>query len=337
MNILVTGGCGFIGTALIRALGHSRHHGFRVVDNLSVGTRSALCDVLPVDAITLAASAPVPGRAQLAEVDIRDAPAALELTREMDAIIHLAANTGVPNSMADPRADCEANVIGTFNYLEAARANGVRRFVFASSSAPLGACEPPIHEQLPPAPMSPYGASKLAGEGYCSAYFHAFGTETAALRFGNVYGPGSGKKSSVVAKFIRRAIAGQPLEVYGDGKQTRDFIYIDDIVAGLASALTADGVGGHVFQIATGREVTVDELLDHLLPILEQSGIGSVQVKRAPRRVGDMPRSFADTRKARKMLGWSAHIDLDEGLRRTVDWFTSGRAQMDLELAGGLQ
>jgi len=185
--------------------------------------------------------------------------------------------------------------------------------------------------------MSPYGASKLAGEGYCSAYFHAFGIETAALRFGNVYGPGSGKKTSVVAKFIRRAMAGQPLEVYGDGKQTRDFIYIDDIVAGLASALTADGVGGEIFQIATGREVTVDELLDRLRLILEQAGIGGVQVKRAPRRVGDMPRSFADTRKAKKMLGWSAQVELDEGLRRTVEWFMSGRAEMDLELTGGLQ
>ena len=140
-------------------------------------------------------------------------------------------------SVENPRLDMECNVIGTLNMLEGARMHKVKRFIFASSGAPIGECEPPIHEEMAPHPVSPYGASKLAGEGYCSAYFRTFDVETIALRFGNVYGPGSGHKNSVVAKFIRQAMQGETLEIYGDGKQTRDFIYIDDLIQAICLAI----------------------------------------------------------------------------------------------------
>ena len=140
------------------------------------------------------------------------------------------------------------NIVGTFNFLQAARHNNVSRFIFASSGAPAGEVVPPIHEELPPHPVSPYGASKLAGEGYCSAFNKTYGVETVMLRFGNVYGPGSLHKGSVVAKFIRNAIDGEPLVVYGDGSQTRDFIYIEDLIRAVLLASEVPNVGGKFFK-----------------------------------------------------------------------------------------
>ena len=217
-----------------------------------------------------------------------------------------------------------SNVLGTFNYLEAARHGGVQRFVFASSGAAVGEVEPPLHEELAPHPVSPYGASKLAGEGYCSAYFRTFGIETVALRFGNVYGPLSGHKNSVVARFIKRAVEGEVLEIYGDGTQTRDFIYVDDLIRAVRLSATAGRTGGEVFQIATSAETTVQELTDRLLPALTAAGIDGIEVRKTAARRGEVRRNYADTSKAKRMLGWRAEVGLDDGLRRTVDWFVGG-------------
>jgi UDP-glucose 4-epimerase len=238
-------------------------------------------------------------------------------------IVHLAANTGVMPSIENPRADCMSNVVGTLNYLEAARHNGVGRFVFASSGGTtIGEAEPPIHEEMVPHPVSPYGASKLAGEGYCSAYFRSFGVETVALRFGNVYGPLSGHKNSVVARFIKRASNGEVLEIYGDGTQTRDFIYVGDLIRAIRLSATVEGVGGEIFQIATSAETTVQELVDRLLPVLASAGFEEPEVRYTEARRGEVRRNYADTSKAERMLGWKAETNLDEGLARTVDWFT---------------
>jgi UDP-glucose 4-epimerase len=217
--------------------------------------------------------------------------------------------------------DCITNVVGTFNYLEAARSNGVKRFVFASSGAPVGECTPPIHEELAAHPVSPYGASKLAGEGYCSAYFRTFGIETVALRFGNVYGPLSGHKNSVVARCIRRAMSGLPLEIYGDGRQTRDFLYIGDLVEAIRLSAKAADVGGEAFQIATASETTVGEIIALLLDIMKEEGLPEVPVVYEGKRLGDVMRNFSDTRKAGRMLGWTPKVNLAEGLRATLKWF----------------
>jgi UDP-glucose 4-epimerase len=254
--------------------------------------------------------------------DIRDEDLALRAAAGADVIVHFAANTGVMPSVEDPRGDCMSNVVGTLNYLEAARHAGVGRFIFASSGGTIvGDAEPPIHEEMPPHPVAPYGASKLAGEGYCSAYFRTFGVETVALRFGNVYGPLSGHKNSVVARFIKRATSGEVLEIYGDGTQTRDFIFVDDLIRAVRLASTIEGVGGEVFQIATSAETTVQELTDRLLPALAAAGIEGIEVRNAAARRGEVRRNFADTSKAEQRLGWKAEVGLDEGLRRTVEWF----------------
>jgi UDP-glucose 4-epimerase len=217
--------------------------------------------------------------------------------------------------------DCTVNVLGTLNYLEACRHGGVGRFVFASSGAPVGECEPPIHEELAPHPVSPYGASKLAGEAYCSAYKRSFGIDTVALRFGNCYGPLSSHKGSVVAKFIREALDGQLWEIYGDGAQTRDFIYVDDIAEAIFCAATAPGVGGEIFQIATNAETTVSELAEILRAALERNGVPTHGIRHAAARIGDVKRNYSDTRKARARLGWDARVSLEDGLDRTVKWF----------------
>ncbi len=327
MKWLITGGCGFLGTSFVRLLAEEGGHAVRILDNLSVGTRGDLAEAAG-DFTELSPGKPgmmKPGAIELIVGDILDERLALKAAEGAEAIVHFAANTGVAPSVEDPRKDCLSNVVGTLNYLEAARRNGVGRFVTASSGAALGEVEPPLHEELASHPASPYGASKLAGEAYCSAYYRTFGVETVALRFGNVYGPGSGRKNSAVAKFIRRAMDGEALEIYGDGTQTRDFIFIDDLTEAVMKAATTAGVGGEVFQIATNRETSVSEMVEELRNALAEAGIKNTEVREAAPRQGDVMRNYSDTSKAEKMLGWQSSVALPEGLRRTVEWFIGRR------------
>ncbi len=328
---LVTGGCGFIGTNFVAYL-LKRYPlaQIRVLDNLSVGTKDDLAAVctfteLDVDSLIDQSSkgrlSAVPGHVELVMGDIKDYDICVKCCHNIDIVIHLAASTGVPYSVAEPKNDMEANVVGTFNMLEASRHNCVRKFVFASSGAPIGECEPPIHEELAPHPVSPYGASKLAGEAYCSAFYNTFNLETVSLRFGNVYGPGSSRKTSVIAKFIKLAIDKETLEIYGDGGQTRDFIHIDDLIRAILLSAFADGVGGETFQIATNTETTINELVDKLLPILADAGFRNVNIVRGVPRPGDVRRNYSDTTKAQKLLNWETQIELSQGLRQTVEWF----------------
>ncbi len=328
LSWLITGGCGFIGRNLIRFLQAEANHCIRVLDNLAVGSRGDLARVCDVEEVSSSAPSRKPADSkaaaspvQLVVGDILDAQLVLEASRNIDVIVHLAANTGVAPSVEDPRADCETNVIGTLNCLEAARHNHVRRFVFASSGAPLGECEPPVHEELAPHPVSPYGAGKLAGEGYCSAYYRSFGLETVCLRFGNVYGPFSGKKDSVIAKFIKQALAGEPVEIYGDGTQTRDYIYAADLVRAIGLAATRPGIGGEVFQIATSREHTVNEVAELLKTELARQGEVNMTITYGQPRVGDVRRNYSDTTKAQHRLDWKTEMTLAPGIAGLVKWF----------------
>lgn len=330
LNWLITGGCGFIGVNLVERLLENAGNRIRVLDNLSVGTRDDLDAVARFNEVSASdptaddwgknEADPIP--VQLVVGDILDENLTMQAAVGADVIVHLAANTGVAPSVENPRLDCVTNVLGTLNMLEAARHGGVKRFVFASSGAPVGEVEPPIHEELAPHPVSPYGASKLAGEGYCSAYFRTFGIETVALRFGNVYGPRSSHKSSVVAKFIRQAMKGQTLEIYGDGKQTRDFIYIADLVCAIELAAARSSVGGETFQIATNSETTVHGLVQLMLPIFTEMGISNVRIRHGEARIGDVRRNYSDTRKAKAQLGWTPRVKLEMGLRTVMEWFS---------------
>lgn len=320
---LITGGCGFIGTSLIaRLLGDDPAAGVRVLDNLSGGSRDDLAGVSAFSEKDPSGLGGPPEGLELAVGDVRDYDAALRCCEGVGTVVHLAASTGVAPSVADPRADLTANVMGTFNMLEASRQKGVERFVFASSGAPLGEVEPPINEEKAPRPVSPYGASKLAGEGYCSAYFRTFGLKTVSLRFGNVYGPMSIHKDSVVARFFKRAMAGETLEIYGDGGQTRDFIYIDDLIQAIMLSLKTDACG-EVFQIATNRETTVNEIAETIKGIVEAETGREVRVAHGEARLGDVRRNYSDISKARKVLGYEPEFDLGRGLRETFRYFKS--------------
>lgn len=314
---LVTGGCGFIGTNLVERLVREGAQ-IRVFDDLSVGSRSALADVAPFEEGTN--SAEWSAAPQLVVGSIGDAAALRDAAAGAEVMVHLAASTGVPKSVEDPTFDCQANVVGTLNALEAARHQGVPRFIFASSGAPAGEVEPPIHEEIVPKPVSPYGASKLAGEAYCSAYARTFGVETVALRFGNVYGPRSGHKTSVVARFLQEGLAGRPLEIFGDGSQTRDFVFVSDLVDAILRAGRASSVAGEVFQIATAHETSVAEVAAAVMAAISAAGRPSPTLVHAPPRAGDVQRNYSDTSKARERLGWQASTPLETGLRRTLDW-----------------
>ncbi len=299
MKILVTGGAGFIGANLVRLLLDEGHR-VRVLDNFSTGRREYL------NGLDL----------EIIEGDILDPEMVTQAVAGVDGVVHLAAQTGVPGSLQNPRRDCEVNVIGTLNMLEACRHAGVRRFVFASSNAPLGRQPPPATENKAPLPISPYGASKLAGEGYCLAYHGSWGLGTVILRFANIYGPYSAHKNSVVAKFFKDILAKGQITIDGDGRQTRDFIYVGDLCRAIQLALESD-VSGEVFQIATGMETSILELA-----MLVQKVVGwDVGVQHGPPRRGDIRKNYSAIGKVRERLGWRPLIDLAAGLKETWSSF----------------
>lgn len=331
VNWFVTGGAGFIGCNLIHTLIEETSDRVFVYDDLSVGSRqdlSRVADFVTIDAGFSEEQLNDNCRVALIEGDILDyehLQAAVKASHA-SVMVHLAANTGVAPSVENPRRDMEINVAGTFNCLEAARSAGIERFVFASSGAPAGEVVPPIHEEIAPHPVSPYGASKLAGEGYCSAYARTFGLTTVGLRFGNVYGPRSSHKSSVVAKFIGQALRGETLTIYGSGEQTRDFIYIADLVAAIRRSAEVPEIGGELFQIATSRETTVREMLDQLIACMEEAGLPAPEVTYSDPRTGDVMRNFSDTSKALRLLGWKSEFAIEDGLRETLKWYLAQRS-----------
>jgi len=315
-RILVTGGAGFIGANLVRFL---LKHGNQVtvLDSLASGRREYL-DGLPVEFI---------------HGDILDWTTVQRAVAGKHGVVHLAAQTGVPGSLQDPRKDCEINVLGTLLLLEACRAekdqaadeaNGwhrhIPRFVFASSNAPLGRQAPPATEDKAPLPISPYGASKLAGEAYCLAYHGSWGLGTVVLRFGNVYGPFSDHKGSVVAKFLKDISAGNKIVVDGDGQQTRDLIYVGDLCRAILLALESE-VSGEVFQVATGIETTIRKLA----ALVKETIRSDTAVTHGPARQADIRKNYSEIKKIRRILAWEPEVDLRRGLRMTLEWFEEWR------------
>jgi UDP-glucose 4-epimerase len=299
---LVTGGAGFIGSALVRLLAE-RAYAVRVFDNLATGD------------LTYLEGTP----AEFVKGDVRDLEVLTNAAEGCNVLFHLAAGTGVLPSIEDPLADFDLNARGTLSALVAARRAGVDRFVFSSSNAPLGAGAYPASEDKPIAPLSPYGASKSAGEAYCAAFHAAYGLDAVALRFSNSYGPRSAHKSNVIPLFIRHLLEDEELTVYGDGNQTRDFVFVTDLAEGLVLAAETDGVGGEVFQLASGVETSLNRIIELLAEIAGRSP----EIRYEPPRPGEILRNYSLVGKARARLGFEARVQLGEGIRTTYDWFLS--------------
>jgi nucleoside-diphosphate-sugar epimerase len=322
MLYLVTGVAGFIGSTLARAL-VERGDSVRGIDNFSTGRRENLDGLEAID---------------LRELDLGEYSGALEAAcAGVDFIVHQAALPSVPRSIADPQSSHHSNANATLNLLLAARKakereGRLRRIVYAGSSSVYGDTpELPKREQMAPSPISPYAVGKLAGELYMQSFYRCYGLETVTLRYFNVFGPrqdpGS-QYSGVISRFITAMLRGETPIIFGDGNQTRDFTYVDNVVSAnlLACRAPAERVAGMVFNIATGRQVTLNETFTSLRKITGYNG----ETKYGAARKGDITHSFADVSQAKDHLEFKVLVDFEEGLRRTVDWY---RHSLDRETA----
>lgn len=303
-NVVITGGAGFIGRHLADALATREDYAVTVLDNESLGDRRHL-DL---------------ARVRFLAGDLRNRDDVRAALAGQDAVVHLAADTRVIDSIEDPAHNFENNVVGTFNLLELCRELGVPRIVAASTGgAIVGDVPPPVHERMAAQPTSPYGASKLMLEGYLSAYSAAYGLGGCALRFSNIYGPRSFHKGSVVAHFYKQILAGDPLVVYGDGSQARDFLYVGDLVEGIRAAIESDATGA--YQLGSGRPTTVNELIEVMAEVTGRE----LDVIRKDFRPGEVRRTWCEIDKARAGFGFDPTTPLRDGLARTWDWFVAHR------------
>jgi UDP-glucose 4-epimerase len=303
---VVTGGGGFIGSHIVEEL-IRRKQTVKVIDNFSTGKRE---NVKPFESA-----------AEIIEADLADSGNLAPLLKGADYVIHQAAIPSVPKSIIDPVRSHHANVDGTLRMLLAARDVGVRRVVYASSSSLYGDSPTlPKHEGMAPNPLSPYGAQKLFGEMYCQVFTRAYGLETVSLRYFNVFGPRQDRTSQysgVLALFIPAVLEGRPPKVYGDGLQSRDFTYVQNVVEANLLACTAPGVAGEVFNIACGDRITVNSMLQQINKI---TGKDIAPIYAEP-RAGDIKHSHADITKAREKLGYKPLVSFEEGLGRTIEWY----------------
>ena len=302
-RVLVTGGGGFIGSNLVRAL-LERGDEVRILDNFSTGNRANL-DGLDVDVV---------------EGELRSYERVHNAVRGVEVVFHLGALGSVPRSVQDPLTSSAVNVEGTLNVLLAARDEGVRRVVFSSSSSVYGTRrELPVSEDLPPDPISPYGVAKLAAERYCVSFSRVYESfESVVVRYFNVFGPRQSPFSqyaAVIPLFITAIANGEPIRVFGDGEQRRDFTYVSNVVDGTIRAAEADGANGRIFNIAASRPVTVNAVADAIGGILGKE----VLRRNEPPRAGDIRDSWADVTAAHEILGWAPNVDLETGLRRTIE------------------
>jgi UDP-glucose 4-epimerase len=306
-TVLVTGIAGFIGSSIARALLSEGAH-VRGMDNLSTGSLANIEEIL--------------SRIDFRNGDIQDAEAVREASEGVDYVFHEAAIPSVPKSVDDPIGTNGPNLTGTLNILEAARNAGVKRVLYAASSAAYGdSPELPKTETMCPGPVSPYAVQKLAGEHYLASYFRVYGLETVSLRYFNIFGPRqdpSSQYSGVLARFISLMLAGQTPTIYGDGLTSRDFTYIDNVVSAnlLAAKAPAGKVAGRVFNVATGKRIT---LLDAFAEIKRITGYEG-GVNHAPEREGDIKHSVADISLARQAFDYQVVADLAYGLEKTIAW-----------------
>jgi nucleoside-diphosphate-sugar epimerase len=307
-RVLITGGAGFIGSHLARALA-DLGASIIVLDNLIGGSRTNLEGA---------------GAIEFVEDSILNQEVVARCMHGCRYVFHQAALGSVPASVEQPRLFNEVNTTGTLNVLEAARAAKVSRVMFAASSSAYGENGVPWVETMPPLPCSPYAATKLAGEGLLRAYSHSYGLDTAALRYFNVFGPRQNANSAyaaVIAAFAKAIVGGKQPLIYGDGEQSRDFTYIDNVVhANLLAARSEKPIKGEVINVGCGGAITVNHLATLVSPLLGRPDLKPIHM---PERAGDLKHSYADLRRAREILKFEPIVDFEPGLRVTLDWYRS--------------
>lgn len=307
---LITGIAGFIGSSLARAV-LARGDQVRGIDNLSTGKRGNVAEIL--------------GKIDFREADLVDLAAIQQACAGVDYVLHEAAIPSVPRSVKDPLESNRANIDATVNLLVAARDAGVKRVVYAASSSAYGDTPTlPKREDMPPNPISPYAVAKLTGEYYMASFWRCYGLETVSLRYFNIFGPRqdpSSPYSGVLAKFITQMLRGEQPTIFGDGQQSRDFTYVDNVVNAnlLACSAAANEVAGRMFNVATGARIDLNETFRVLKKLTGYSG----EVNYGPERAGDVKHSLADLSLAKRHLGYRPTVNFEEGLRRTVEWYRS--------------
>jgi nucleoside-diphosphate-sugar epimerase len=305
---LITGVAGFIGSSLARAV-LAQGDQVRGIDNLSTGKRENITEIL--------------ARIDFREADLLDLPAVHDACRGVDYVFHEAAIPSVPRSVLDPLGSNRANVDATVNVLVAARDAKVKRVVYAASSSAYGDTPTlPKQEDMKPSPISPYAVAKLASELYLTSFYRCYGLETVSLRYFNIFGPRqdpTSPYSGVLAKFITQMLAGESPAILGDGSQSRDFTFIENVVKAnlLACKAPAGEVAGKVFNVATGTRIDLNETFAVLKKLIGFKG----EVKYGPERAGDVKHSLADLTQSEKHLGYKPQVNFEEGLKRTVDWY----------------
>ena len=308
-SVLVTGGAGFIGSHLVDGLLHDGRYKVRVLDNFVTGLRENLAHCLR--------------DIELVEGDVRELETVDLAVGGIECILHEAALPSVSRSVRAPITSNDVNVGGTLNILSAGRKAGVRRFILASSSSVYGdAPDLPKTESTVPCPMSPYAVSKLAAEHYCRVFGDLYGIETVALRYFNVFGPRQDPRSQysgVISKFMTNTLTGQSQVVHGDGQQSRDFTYVDNVVAANLAALTCEHLNGEPINVACGERRSLLDVLD----VLERISDTDLGITYAPARPGDVRHSQAGIDRARAVLGYRPTVAFSEGLRKTYDWYAA--------------
>jgi nucleoside-diphosphate-sugar epimerase len=306
MNYLITGGAGFIGSNIARRL-IAEGEFVRIIDNFSTGKKRNIDDIID--------------KSELIEGDIRNAEIAIEALRDMDFIIHQAAIPSVPRSIKDPITSNDVNITGTLNLLNAAKNKGIKRFIYASSSSVYGDTPVlPKREDMHPNPQSPYAVTKLTGEYYCNVFYRVFGIPTVSLRYFNVFGPYQDPESqyaAVIPRFIIAILNQKSPLVYGDGEQSRDFTFVENIVEANILSCKNDNASGKIFNIACGERFTINRLLKELYYLTDKE---FNPVYTDPRQ-GDIRHSHADISSAREIIGYEPEVDFKGGIKKTVEWF----------------
>ncbi len=319
-SVLITGGNGFIGKKLIKFLHYKKKiNHIRVIDNLSSSKLSVSSDFNIVKDIKNLNSKKK--GIFFFKKNILNKKHLEIFSKNVDAIIHLAANAGVEKSISDPLYDLRNNAQGTLNVLDSAKNNKIKKIIIASSNAVVGKSNVSITENSITKPSNFYGLSKLTSEHYARIYYELFNLQTVCLRFGNVYGPGSYAKTSVIPKFIKNIINGKKCNINGDGKQTRDFIYIDDLISSIFQSLKINKIGGEIFQISTGKKTSINELSKLIYKNFKKFRINNVNFQFSRKRKGDVKANFSNISKAKKILKWKPLMTLDKGISDTIEYF----------------